>query len=145
LRFDIPDDSSNLMEAPSQFWEFADSYCREVTSEDIETLDRMIQGFKSIPKEVYNIPELGVHFAGGKKEGPVPVSTPPPPADTCGPLTQRLVAALVEDRVSQAETGGNGGEGLLINRPGLVRALGLDLPCAGIPLEQRLRQVISML
>jgi len=71
-----------------------------------------------------------------------------------GPLTQRLVTALVEDRISQytvqATNGGtreelNGGNGEfhLIPRPGLVKALGLDAagPGAPVPLESRLKIV----
>ena len=71
--------------------------------------------------------------------------------DVCGPLTQRLVAALVEDRVLQYNNQHNGGtreeqngDGCLINRPGLVRALGLDGAagsCTPVPMETRLRQV----
>jgi hypothetical protein len=75
--------------------------------------------------------------------------------DVAGPFTQRLVAALVEDRVAMfKESSGtvNGTtngvadfKGSFIGRPGLVSALGLDKignPNSGNGLEARLKQVL---
>ena len=64
------DDSFQRMEAPNQFWEFADSYCREVTIDDLNALDKQIDEFRGIPDSVFSIPPLGKHFreSGGSSE-----------------------------------------------------------------------------
>jgi len=50
------------MEAPNQFCEFASSYCREVTIEDLNALDKKIDEFRVLPDSLFTIPPLGKHF-----------------------------------------------------------------------------------
>ncbi|CAG7678018.1 unnamed protein product [Allacma fusca] len=150
----ISDDGSSIHpEAPNQFWDYADSFCTELLPEHVTVLERTMEEHGvSLPESTFEVPPLGKHFR--KAETPPPRSSSRGEVDTkstdvCGPLTQRLVSALVEDRVSGYNLTTNGREpdsqqqGFFINRPGLVRALGLDGGVSGgPPLETRLRQVL---
>lgn len=75
--------------------------------------------------------------------------------DACGPLTQRLVSALVDERVamhhnqrhvnspgSQKEENGNGHEHGFVHRTGLIKALGLDGGPNRPPMESQLRECL---
>lgn len=62
-------------EAPNQFWEFSGVYCRDITTEDLDTLEKMMEGTKdSLPASIFDSPPLGKHyleqeeFAGTRKQ-----------------------------------------------------------------------------
>jgi len=49
-------------EAPSQFWEFVDSSCQELTEENVAGLHELIEEHGTLPENIMNIPPLGTHF-----------------------------------------------------------------------------------
>jgi hypothetical protein len=77
--------------------------------------------------------------------------------DACGPLTQRLVSALVDERISMYNnhknhglgspredngTGSHGHELGFVHRAGLIKALGLDGGPNRPPMETQLRECL---
>ncbi|CAL8123821.1 unnamed protein product [Orchesella dallaii] len=143
-------------EAPNQFWDCVDSYCRELQKEDVDTLAGIIEDQAKVPKNLLNVPPLGKHYREEEttklksKESRLNSSS----RDTVGPLTQRLVSALVEERVTMFQNNCNlnspkedaslatSQESFFVSRPGLVRALGLDGGANTPPLENRIRDCL---
>lgn len=71
LKLNINLDESFLqLEAPNQFWEFADSYCRDICQTDMDELEKEIAEFQDLPDSVFSIPPLGKHFSGVEKKNP---------------------------------------------------------------------------
>jgi hypothetical protein len=57
----------------NEFWDFADNYCGEIKSEDIEELEKVIEEHGSLPVSFLETPPLGKHFRDGETH-----STPTP-------------------------------------------------------------------
>ncbi|CAG7815409.1 unnamed protein product [Allacma fusca] len=142
--------SVSYRQAPNQFWDFAENYCRQMTYQDLDGLEKIIEDHSSLKESVFEIPPLGPHFRDYCSTSIIRTRDriETRSQDVCGPLTQRLVSALVENRISSYNQSINGSrteipDGTFVNRPGLMSALGLDgsRVCAQ-PLEYRLRQVL---
>ncbi|XP_063706920.1 transcriptional adapter 3 [Culicoides brevitarsis] len=141
---------------PNKFWLSVEPYCMPITQEDIKLLDDLIEEYTGTGLPA--IPDLGPHYAmrwamEDLKEaqeatgGTTPVkkenghTTPPKKGEgkqlgdgVLGPLTQRLVSALIED-TSSAEHASNGSESGLVN--------GRDMQPImknGINIEKRLKK-----
>ncbi|ODM94611.1 Transcriptional adapter 3-B [Orchesella cincta] len=153
---DLGDGLIKHFEAPNQFWDCVDSYCKELQKDDMEKLAGIIEDQEKVTKNFLDIPPLGKHFRDNEetsklrnKEYRVNNAR-----DYVGPLTQRLVAALVEERVSMHHNNchlnspkedaslATSQDGFFVSRPGLVRALGLDGGANTPPLENRIRECL---
>jgi len=133
-----------------------DSYCKELEKDDVDKLTGIIDDHGKVPKNILDIPPLGKHFRDNEetaklknKEYRMNSSR-----DYVGPLTQRLVAALVEERVTMLHNNchlnspkedaslATSQDSFFVSRPGLVRALGLDGGANTPPLENRIRECL---
>ncbi|GAB0096415.1 transcriptional adapter 3 [Sergentomyia squamirostris] len=111
-----PDDNAKLSlprnDTPNKFWLSVEPYCMPLTHEDIRLLDDLIEDYSDnlIPP----IPELGPHFTdqwsmedikdehfnkNKSKLGIVKKNERPMGDNVTGPLTQRLVSALMEENL----------------------------------------------
>jgi hypothetical protein len=52
-------------EAPSEFWEYADNYCRDVSPSNVAELAKVIEDHQALPDAIFDIPPLGKHFRHG--------------------------------------------------------------------------------
>ncbi|XP_018010583.1 transcriptional adapter 3 isoform X2 [Hyalella azteca] len=180
--FDVPDLPAAEVPRPppsrnditNRFWAMVDTYCQELTADDIKALEDLIAAHNDDP-DVYKIQALGKHYtlrwaqedlvdeqkesssklnenSSSKKKsssnGDVPDkllrevdlnhSSSADDAATLGPIAQRLLAGLVDER-GPCENSENK-VGLGVGRPGFLRSLGLG---NGAGLEKRLRKELQ--
>lgn len=111
-------------DAPHKFWVSVEQYCMQITQEDLKLLDNLIDEYVEPPTIVPSIPELGPHYAvrwasdeirdesdtfgsnakSNKRISHASSATADPKKGydkmaegICGPLTQRLVSALINE------------------------------------------------
>uniref|UniRef100_A0A336MKH6 CSON001194 protein n=1 Tax=Culicoides sonorensis TaxID=179676 RepID=A0A336MKH6_CULSO len=138
---------------PNKFWLSVEPYCMPITQEDIKLLDDLIEEYTGTGLPA--IPELGMHysmrwamedFKESQDSSPVKKqqenghATPPKKGDgkklgdgVLGPLTQRLVSALIEDNMG-TDHSSNGSDSMVNGR---------DMQPVmknGINIEKRLRK-----
>lgn len=180
--FDVPDLPSSEPPRPppprnditNRFWSMVDTYCQEMTADDIKMLEDLISAHNDDP-DIYKIQPLGKHYTlrwaqedildeqkegskladnnGSKKKGTSTndvsdkllreVDLNHSTADDTGPLgplAQRLLAGLVEEKVLQQPENAENKAGAGVGRPGFLRSLGLG---SGAGLEKRLRKELQ--
>uniref|UniRef100_A0A2P2I1R2 Transcriptional adapter 3-like n=1 Tax=Hirondellea gigas TaxID=1518452 RepID=A0A2P2I1R2_9CRUS len=193
--FDVPDLPSAEPPRPppprnditNRFWAMVDSYCQEMTADDIKMLEELIASHNDDP-DVYKVQPLGKHYTlrwaqedlmdeqkegnklsdggnsgsnnHGKKKGSSSNEVPEKLLkevdlnhhtsgdDTAplGPLAQRLLASLVEDKLllqnhspSAADSNGEN-KGVAVGRPSFLRSLAMG---SGAGLDKRLRKELQ--
>ncbi|XP_065577394.1 transcriptional adapter 3-like isoform X2 [Artemia franciscana] len=120
---------------PNKFWASIEPYCAPITEDDLKTLDDILAMHKDDEELSASLPPLGRHYSirwaeedlqheqkesahlGKKGEGDVCIGSEAEkmlkktkeeevPAATFGPLTQRLVGALLEENIVTSVEGG---------------------------------------
>ncbi|XP_074661936.1 transcriptional adapter 3-like [Tubulanus polymorphus] len=113
-------------EIPNRFWQMVDPYCQDITNDDIKFLEEIIKNHDDNSSEYYKIPLLGKHYAqkwaqedlleeqsegarisrsGGNKPTSnsfikrIETGESIEESSPFGPLTQRLVSALIEENI----------------------------------------------
>jgi len=51
-------------EAPSEFWEYADNFCKDLTPSNVTELKKIVEDHGSLPDNIFETPSLGKHFRG---------------------------------------------------------------------------------
>jgi len=148
-----------------------DSYCQEITADDIKLLEDMITARNDDP-DIYKVQPLGKEDlmdeqregsklsdgsassssgSGKKKEVSEKImreldmnhhmnggGSPADDTPSLGPIAQRLLAGLVDEKVLLDNSENKGALG--VSRPGMLRSLGLG---SGVGLEKRLKKELQ--